>query len=97
MRPDGTYRSFGLSGKNYKDRLKKGGWILYGSFRASKVIAGRTALMFMRRAAENRDVVICRVMWRSSSAAIHGAWRTDSNADTDVKRNTKGYGRSRSR
>ena len=38
-----TYRSLSLGAGGYEERLKKGGWTLYGSFRASKVIAaGRT-------------------------------------------------------
>jgi hypothetical protein len=70
------YRRFGLSAQGYKQRLEKGGWTLYGSFRASKAIAGRTALLFVQPVRGNRGVVTCTVMWRSSSAAAHGAWRT---------------------
>lgn len=70
-----TYRTLRLSAKRYKDRLEYGGWTLHGSFRASKRIAGRKAPMSIRRVPGN--VVLCKVMWRASSAGTHAAWRTD--------------------
>ena len=76
----GTCRSIRLGARDYRERLQKAGWTLHGSLRASKLIAGRPALMFIQRAPENRDVMTCTVMWRASSAAIHGAWRSEAGA-----------------
>lgn len=66
-----------LARQHYKQRVQAGGWTLHGSLRASKVIAGRTALMFIQPVSQDHTVVVCHVMWRASSAAMHGTWRAE--------------------
>lgn len=75
--PDHHHHICHLTVRGYKERLRHAGWGLKNDFHATKIIAGREAVMIIDPALylEREDGrVTCKLMWLSTARALRTAY-----------------------